>query len=386
MSIPTADLLDAYGAKFRVGSIRIEETVTAIGKLCKPAASPEGNVGYKFDEDVNHSSASDYTVAIRIVPIAAPPFTGGSTCKAGEGEISSKVIAKCKRAVADAGIAYSEARAEALDKCRQAKFAGKLPADVPCLTETKTVETIQKANAKLAAAIAKACGGKDKTCGGDTTGEITPGFLGLPSLCPGIRNFPPGEASNDACRMPIASCADVAACVQCVEARAVDELVRTQALLVPTLADPKTQKQLNACQKAISKVTTAALVKRTKALNKCWEQRLAGKHTDDCVLTTSLAVPKVRDQMCKACGGTISASAECEGPDVFALHQVAGQAELTCPSLPFLEFETVPSCGGSVKSLTALIRCADCAARFASQCPDETLWPGFTPFPNRCRN
>jgi len=385
VSIPTADLLDELGNKYRVGSIRIEETVTAIGQLCKPNAKPEGNVGFQFNDDVDHSSASDYTVAIRIVPLAAPTFTGGEQCSGGPGEISSKVVTKCKRAVADAAVDYDEARAEALDKCRQRKFAGKLAAAVPCLTETDTLAALQKASAKLVTAIGKACGGKDKTCGGDATGEVSTGLMGFPDRCPGIRNFPPGAPSNDACRMAITSCADVAACLQCIGARAVDQFVAAHETLVPTLADPKTQKQLNKCQRAISKVSTAALVSRAKQLNKCWGKRLAGKTTADCLFEVEFA-DSPRDVMCKACGGAFDTNAQCVGADVFALHQVAGQAALQCPSLPFLDFETIPSCQENVTTLGGLIRCADCAARFASQCPDQARVPSLTAYPDRCRN
>src|SRR5690606_16942750 len=99
-------------------------------------------------------------------------------------------------------------------------------------------EKIDAAGVKLHRAIAKACGGKDKTCGGDDTGEVTPGLMGFPDRCPGIRNFPPDGPANDHCRMAIASCGDVAACLECIGARAIDEFSRAHEQLIGTaLAD-----------------------------------------------------------------------------------------------------------------------------------------------------
>jgi len=57
--------------------------------------------------------------------------------------------------------------------------------------------------------VCRACGGADRACGGSD--DIAPSTLGFPITCPAVS--PPGGPTCDA---PIATLADLAACVDCV--------------------------------------------------------------------------------------------------------------------------------------------------------------------------
>ena len=72
---------------------------------------------------------------------------------------------KCRAAIIKATATFVQARAKARQGCEQAKLGGKLAASTRCATEPKTSGRLDKAADKLAAAIGKACGGADKTCG-----------------------------------------------------------------------------------------------------------------------------------------------------------------------------------------------------------------------------
>ena len=72
---------------------------------------------------------------------------------------------KCQQAISDAGKKYEDARIKALQRCEDKKLKGKLPPDTDCAEEAKAADKIAKAKATLAAAVAKQCCGKDKTCG-----------------------------------------------------------------------------------------------------------------------------------------------------------------------------------------------------------------------------
>jgi hypothetical protein len=371
----------ALGGTLRVGSVRIERTVDAQGKLCEPFAIPEGNVGFDFDENVDHSSASDYTVAIRLVLLDASPVSGAEECEpAGSTTDDAKTLLKCKRAVAKASAAFAQARLKALTGCEDDKHAGKLPQNLDCRTESDTRDAITKANATLRKTIAKACGGGDKTCGGDTTGEISPAAIGFPAVCPGFLAF-----QFSGCRDPIADCSGLADCLLCIDAKAVDSALVSSTSV--GFADPKLQKQLNKCQRAVLKSATAFALTQDKSVHKCRDKNLQRKDyqpqlhnlclssvNDDAHAVSSPTrdisdgVDKMKKTICKACGG--SEEKGCGGADDFTPNQIG--FPMTCPGASQNQ-----ACSYVITTLDDIASCLFCRMNSPFACTENLTTPSL---------
>jgi hypothetical protein len=284
---------------------------------------------------------------------------------------------KCQQAIAKASSALVQDRSKILLKCEQAKIKGKLPAGTNCAAQS--AEALAKAEAKLTSAIAKACGGKDKTCG--TPDDDTLAAIGWPATCPSLRG---------GCAAPIAHCGDVAACLACLDrTAAADTNGLYHAALVPGTTANKT---LNKCQQAIGGAGSKFLQAKSKALLACWDQRLKGKHAGLCPdpgaspksppgkawLAIQKAEAKKVDAICKACGG---ASKGCGGGDDLSPSQIG-----FAPTCPGVQVPGGADCGsiGSVTSLDALVACVDCATEFAVDCVDRAAVPGLAAYPPEC--
>ncbi len=380
VGIPTADLVDEFGALYRVGSVRIEETATSDGSLCKPASSPEGNVSFLFSEDaVNTTSASDYTVAIRIVPLDAPEFTGGVVCNASVAAAAEKARRKCARKVADSSADYVKARAKALEKCYLGNFRRDQPIS-SCLAEPDTGKTIEKAKAKLRTAIETACGGKNKDCNTADDDDVDPEAIGFPFLCP---NFGGADCPDET--EEIVTCFDVATCVLCIDAATVDPAMS----LFASVAIPASDKRRVKCAQKIVKAGTEFLVKQSSLRQSCWDKRLNGKHNNACPNpgdgktqpALAQALETLDDKICNACGG--SQVKGCAGTDNFSPEQL-GFPEF-CLDVAREGFgETVPCNEEPTVVLTDIVDCISCVAEAHASCADVNAVPSFASYPNRC--
>jgi hypothetical protein len=92
-----------------------------------------------------------------------------------------KTLGKCQATIGKAAAGFFVARSKILGKCQALVVAGKLAGPCPA-GDQKTVDAIAKAEAKMEAAICKACGGKDKLC--DGVADLAPGAIGFPAACP----------------------------------------------------------------------------------------------------------------------------------------------------------------------------------------------------------
>lgn len=278
---------------------------------------------------------------------------------------------KCQRAIVKGGAQVLQATAKALAKCEASVIKGSIPGPCP---DAKALAASDKATAKMRAAFDQACGGVDQVCGSNRVDEDAPASLGWPEQCP---NLARGDCAN-----AITHCGDIATCVACTARTAADQ---TSALAYDDLAPP-TSNTIEKCQIALGKATMAFLAARNKALQKCSDARVRGKHGEDCVppavadgkylgAIANAAAKKVK-AICKACGG---ADQTCGTPDDLLPAAIGFPA--SCPAA------TVPggaACGGAIGSLSDMVACVDCIASFETGCVDRLALPGFTTYPGEC--
>jgi hypothetical protein len=286
----------------------------------------------------------------------------------GGADAASDPLLKCRQAVVRGAARLADGRLAALRKCEDAKRAGKLPALAPCAAEPKVAAAFAKAGVKLRAGVERACGGADKACGG--ADDVTLAALQWPGTCP--------ELEGSGCAAPVGSCADVPACVACLADAAVSRgLALVYAPFVA--ADPKTEKAIVRCQRAIGTAAAGLAEKRLAVHARCLEQRLAGEHAAACPVpgdgksaaALAAARAKAESAVCKACGG---AGKRCGGGDDLALGLV-GVAS-ACPA--------VGTCGGPLASLGDLVACIDCTAAARGACALAGAAPGVVEAPAGC--
>jgi cysteine-rich repeat protein len=135
-------------------------------------------------------------------------------------------LTKCQRAIGRESAKFFTAKSKALVACWQKRLKGKHSNPCPDPGDGKALPAIQKAEAKKVAAICKACGGKDKVCGG--TDDISPASIGFVSQCSNL-TVPAGPS----CAKTISSLQDVVDCVDCVSEFKADCVDR---IAVPLLA------------------------------------------------------------------------------------------------------------------------------------------------------
>lgn len=275
---------------------------------------------------------------------------------------------KCQRAVLKESDTLAQTVAKTLRKCEELKRRGKLAPATDCVAEPAAAGKIAKAESTLAAKIAKQCGGRDKTCG--TADDDTPFDIGWPVACP--------DFEGRGCIHAIGDCADVAECVRCVQRVAVEQTVGlAYAALVPV--DKRAEKKLYKCQSAIGTELLKFRGKHAKALGRCWDRGLKGKHANACPDPGDGkalgAVAKARStlaaKLCKQCGGADKA---CGGGDDFAPSAIGFPS--ACPA--------VGGCAGPVTSLAALVDCVGCVADFKVECALALSVPALADYPPAC--
>jgi hypothetical protein len=285
---------------------------------------------------------------------------------------------KCTNALAAASARFVQDRAHSLEACETKKLAGKLDRATACATEPKVAARLAKARAKLTKSIAGACGGRDRLCGGANAADDEDlAVIGWNvGTCPAF--------APDRCTNAIASCADISACLACVNEAATDQAIALYyGAMQPT--DPKSKdkavKALRRCQLAIGKSTTAFLASRTQALATCWGAvtRAGSGSCPDARATASIT--KARAKQAKAL------QRACSGPDkAFGTADDLTPASIGFPSTcPGVATVGGSSCGGPVDGLAGLIDCVACVTEHDVDCANHAAFPGRdSSYPSQC--
>ncbi len=289
---------------------------------------------------------------------------------------ASAETAKCERAIAKAGSQFLQARVKALSKCNE----GVVKAGVGTCPDDKANASIAKAASKLETTIAKSCGGADKTCGSTppNDNEDSPASVGWPSVCP---NFEKG-----ACNNVINDCSGIATCIECISDAASDQSID---LSFGDIVLQTSDKALNKCQATIGKANAALLNSISKALQKCWDARIKGKHSLDCFPPSAgdgkyqAAIDKAKNKasaaICKACGGADKA---CGGGDDFTPAQIGFASDCIYVTRP----HDLVDCSGPISTLQDIVDCTSCANQFKGHCMDDMQVPQYSPYPPVCNS
>ena len=313
------------------------------------------------------------------------PTCAVESCASCAGEPSvcvppGKACTRCARAVAAEGARAAVARVAALARCESAKVAGRLPAAADCAGEETTARTIAKAEARMTAKITAACGGADKICGTFDRDEVAPSVLAWPATCP--------DLDSHGCTNPVGDCAGLIACLACTERAAADHTsMQAAGALLPS--DPRLERRLNKCQRAIAEAAAANFGGRSLALQRCWDGRARQRHEDDCATQSGLGAEaraaalrierlrtKLARKVCKACGGP---DGLCDGVDDLSSSAIG--------FAPFCEPVRTPGgtpCARAVTSIGDVVGCVDCVAEHDAACVDAMRVPAFTSYPPEC--
>ena len=336
---------------------------------------------------------------IRAFEIAAPSKTGA-----------------CLQTVNKQTAKFAQQKAKALCKCEVLKLKGKIPSTTVCSRDDlKTTSKIGKAAGKRTAKIDATCGGSDKICGADLAAEVGADRIGFSQMCPGFESMGQcsgGTNDTDLCSSD-GDCSGGGVCVKCDTAILADECTGVDTclgcvasaatrqmddVLITDLAptDPAAQKAENLCQQEIQKSTWKFFNSKSKILQKCWDKRIKGKHTDTCPDAAAAtgsdakiaadkiaqAQTKMRDKICKRCGG---GDQVCGGGDDLAISSLYAPAptcpSVTLPSTPFTD------CGSiTISNIADLVDCLQCVAEFKIDCTTANQVPSIVPYPAACAN
>jgi hypothetical protein len=291
-------------------------------------------------------------------------------------------VTKCRRSIAKESAKFLASRSKALQKCEDKKRTGALAPGSICRTEPTAAVAIAKATTKAKSGITKTCCGPDRSCGNGNDESLAAIGWGNTAMCP---NFENGQSGN--CSNPINHPGDVADCVLCVGAAATDQLVD---LLYAQMNDAANS-AIERCQRTIGRETVKFFQAKSKALAKCWDGRITGKHGNDCpdpgdggkaLAAIAKAESKKVAAICNACGGFDG----CGGsPDLNPQSDV-GFAD-SCPNL------TVPndggphageSCARPVTTMSDLVACVDCIAEFKVDCVDDLTVLSYESYSPNC--
>jgi len=291
---------------------------------------------------------------------------GVASCLATAASATAEPL-KCQRAILKESGKFAQTKLKTLAKCEEAKLNRKLDAETICASEAKTAAKIAAAEAKLRAAVSQQCGGRDKRCGegGD---DDTPAAIGWPNQCP--------DFEGTGCVNPIDDCDGIAQCVFCIDDAAVNQAV---ALSYDDLRSSTPRSDLSKCQLAIGKAAAQFFAASSKALARCFDARLNGKHDNACPTpgdgkaeaAIAQAEEKKRAAICKACGGD---DKTCGTADDWTPTEIGFPAH--CPS--------VNGCGQPVATLTDLVDCVDCVTSFKVGCIVPLAVPPLASYPLEC--
>jgi hypothetical protein len=279
----------------------------------------------------------------------------------------------CQRAIAKESAKHVQATMKALQRCEDRKVAGALTPATNCAAEGGTATLLAKAETRLRARVAQRCGGLDRACG--TPDDDALASIGWDGGCPGFE--------DSSCTAAITDCNGVATCLTCIGRAAVDQAV---GLYYDALASSEfgTGSALNRCQRSIGAETARFFSARSKALQRCRDGRLKGRHGNDCPVpgdgkaAAAIAKAEARkvSRICAACGG---ANAACGGGD-----DPAPSAIGFVSSCPAVTVPDGPSCAGAIGAVGDIVTCVDCVTEFKGDCLDALAVAGLTSYPAEC--
>jgi hypothetical protein len=286
----------------------------------------------------------------------------------GEPPKQDKSVLKCKRAIAKGSADYFEARLKALAGCQKRQLAGKIPVG-DCRAEEKARAAINKAQEKMEDAIDRACGGRDNICG--SLDDLPLDSIGFGTACPDFEEF--------GCTNTLRSCGDVAACLLCIDAVAVDQGMTLLGKM--GLSDPKTQKPLNKCQRTVVDASTSFLAAFADVYAKCSDKFLQKKGDPSCIngpdgtRIGKLEAKRIRtiDKACLAPDGHVFTDAEIGFNGI-------------CPNVRTLDPpDASSSCYQSgVGNAAGLSYCSQCLSQIEARCAVYAATPAVRPYPVEC--
>lgn len=286
---------------------------------------------------------------------------------------------RCRETLVKSSQKYLDARTKAVDACRRDVFRGVLGPATDCSVEPETSADVADALEKLTDAVARACGGDDRTCGnGD---DETLDSIGWTGACPGLE----GQ-----CDMGVSDCDDVSACTACVADAASDSMLS----LVWDDAGVGGASDVVKCRQTVAKSSAKLTSTATKSLAKCWRKVSSGKISGFCpdggtAAKLLKAEVKAVKKICKACGGDDKA---CEENILSVPGGIApddptpaslGFAD-TCPFAAVSAGPPLVDCRGSVVTLTDAVECLLCVSGTRVVCTDSIAVPWAVGYPYEC--
>jgi hypothetical protein len=271
--------------------------------------------------------------------------------------------------------------------------------------KTPPGSAISKAATKMRAAIAKKCGGADKTCTAGGDDDALAAINWDVGVCP---SFPSAGAD---CENAIDHCGDVGTCLECLVDHTVEQIV--DGLLFDAF-DPASffpgnatapGKAIAKCQATVAKQGAKFLTAKLGALRKCWDLKLQAKPGFDDAVPCPDTDPKLSNgkppattadnatvqkilaaeqkQMagiCKLCGGggdkdkdlDCDATEQPVGGITIALADVV-ETPFACADVavpPNALHPTGEDCGqyNPVDTLQKYVDCLDCQLDFKADC------------------
>jgi hypothetical protein len=270
---------------------------------------------------------------------------------------------RCAGTIAKSAIKFLRSDLQALRKCKQAVVTGTSHGACP---DSKAQLRMAVAADRLRSAIADGCSGAP-SCGPGGN----PSALGWGGNCP--------DFAGAGCTNAIASCNDIATCVQCMGDAAVNT---TTAAIYDSMNLANDQPQAVNCQIVLGANLTRVFDVRLRTTERCEERVLSGDSTDSCPNTPNLAaiakaVQKATGRLCAACGGS---DMTCGTSDDLT------PAEIGAPtSCPDVTVPGGPSCAGPIDTLEDLGQCLSCLTQHASACMDRASVRTLKPYPPECQ-
>jgi hypothetical protein len=184
----------------------------APSELDFPAPCPSFGGNLEFDCTAPLNDCNDLASCLLCVDETATDLAAARTF----GSLLPNGPARCQRTIGAVTQKLVMAEVSAIEDCWDARVRGKHADDCPDPTAPlgsaarRAADRIERARAKHAATICRACGGSDRACGGsDDANPITE--IGFPAECDDVHVHGGLE-----CGGPIATLTDVIDCTRCV--------------------------------------------------------------------------------------------------------------------------------------------------------------------------
>ena len=283
---------------------------------------------------------------------------------------TTAVALTCVETIAAKFTQFADLRMKAVQRCRERVLTGRTTGPCP---DYHTAAKLARAEREMRFAISQTCGGADGACGigGDDSDLAAIGWnIGQ---CP---NFHDGN-----CNDSISHCGDIADCLVCLGATAVDQAVAlAYDSLTPAPPDSPVA-EIHRCQATIGRSVARYFSATAAALLFCEQRRLAGYDIGPCP-DQLRAMPRIAKagnalvtRICDSCG---SSDGICGGDDLTP-EWIGFPAE--CPDV------TIPggaSCARPIHNLADIVECVRCVTDCQAHCLDPLSVPTVRSYPPEC--